>query len=204
MFDSRLRPLIDPPLDRAGRGLAAAGIGADQVTVAGFVCGLAAAGAVAAGAFWLALVMILANRLLDGLDGAVARATGASDLGGFLDITLDFVFYAAVPLAFVIVAPADNAVAGAVLIASFYLNGTAFLAFAILAARRGLETTAQGRKSIYYLAGLAEGAETIAAFVLMCLLPQWFAAIAYVFAAICVVSAGARVVGVALALRRRG
>jgi phosphatidylglycerophosphate synthase len=203
MFDARLRPIIDPPLDRMARLLVRLGATANQLTVAGLVLGLAAAGAVLAGLFWLALVLVLANRLLDGLDGPVARAAGAtSDLGGFLDITFDFVFYAAVPLAFVLRAPADNAVAGALLIASFYLNGAAFLAFAAVAARRGLETRAQGRKTIYYLAGLAEGAETVLVFALMCLLPAAFALIAMVFAAVCFVSASARIYAAALALRR--
>ena len=203
MFDARLRPLIDPPLDRAARVLVRRGVTAIPLTVGGLVVGLAAAAAILAGLFGLALVLMLANRLLDGLDGPVARAGGTtSDLGGFLDITLDFVFYAAVPLAFVLAAPADNAVAGALLIASFYLNGTAFLAFAAVAARRGLETRAQGRKTIYYLAGLAEGAETVVVFALMCLLPAAFAIIATAFAAVCLVSAASRIVAAALALRR--
>lgn len=203
MFDARLRPIIDPPLDRMARLLVRLGVTANQLTVAGLVLGLAAAGAILAGLFWLAFVLVLINRLLDGLDGPVARAAdAASDLGGFLDITFDFVFYAAVPLAFVLRAPADNAVAGALLIASFYLNGAAFLAFAAVAARRGLETRAQGRKTIYYLAGLAEGAETVFAFALMCLLPGAFAIIAMVFAAVCFVSASARIYAAALVLRR--
>ena len=198
MFDSRLRPRIDPPLDRAARALVAAGLTADQITAAGLILGLGAAGAIAFEAYGIALVLIVLNRLADGLDGAVARATRPSDLGGFLDIVFDFAVYAAVPLGFVVAAPAENAVAGAVLLASFYLNGTAFLAFAALAARRGWETAVQGRKSIYYLSGLAEGAETIAAFVLMCLFPSAFAPIAYVFAALCFASGAARIAGVVL------
>lgn len=203
LLDARLRPLIDPPLNRAARALARIGATGNALTVAGLVAGLGAAAAVLGDHYGAALVLVLLNRLLDGLDGPVARAAGeTSDLGGFLDITFDFVFYAAVPLAFVFAAPAANAVAGALLIASFYINGSAFLAFSAIAARRGLETRAQGHKSIYYLAGLAEGTETIAVFVLMCLLPTHFAAIATVFAVVCFVSAGARVVGVALLLRR--
>lgn len=201
MLDARLRPLIDPPLNRAARALVRLGVTGNQLTVAALVAGLGAAAAIILGHTGAALVLVALNRLLDGLDGPVARQAGAaSDLGGFLDITFDFVFYAAVPLAFVLAAPADNAVAGALLIASFYLNGSAFLAYAAIAARRGLETRAQGHKSIYYLAGLAEGAETIVVFLLMCLLPQHFAVIAALFALVCFVSAGARIVGVALLL----
>ena len=192
MFDSRLRRLIDPPLDAAGRWLAARGIGADQMSLAGGAVGLAAAAAIACGAFGWGLVLIAANRAADGLDGAIARATTPTDRGGFLDISLDFVFYAAVPLAFAAHDPARNALAAAFLLASFLANGSAFLAYATLAAKRGLASTAQGVKSIAYLAGLAEGAETIAAFCAMAFWPDAFAWIAGAFAIVCVASAAAR------------
>jgi phosphatidylglycerophosphate synthase len=192
MFDRALRPWIDPPLNRMARRLARHGIGADQITVAGFAVGLSAALAVALGAFGTALVLVAVNRLADGLDGAVARLSGPTDRGGFLDITLDFAFYAAVPLAFAVHDPSRNALAACTLLAAFLVNGSAFLAFALMAAKRGLTTAAQGHKSIYYLAGLAEGAETIAVFIACCLWPQAFAIIAYTFAAICVTSAVAR------------
>lgn len=192
MLDAPLRPWIDPPLSWAGRRLAAQGLTADQITLCGFAAGLGAAAAIAGGQFELALVLIALNRIADGLDGAVARISGPTDRGAFLDITLDFVFYAAVPLAFAVHASETNALAAAVLLAAFLANGTAFLAFAIMAARRGLATSAQGRKSLYYVAGLAEGAETIIAFCAMCLWPGAFVAIAYAFAGLCFASAAAR------------
>jgi len=193
MFDARLRPLIDPPLNRMGRMLAGAGAGANSVTLAGFALGMGAAIAIAAGAFWTGFLLIALNRLADGLDGAVARATQKTDLGGYLDITLDFFFYGAIPLAFAIQDPGTNALAASALLASFYANGSAFLAFAIMAEKKGLSTTAQGSKSLYYLGGLAEGTETIALFLLMALVPAWFPVLAWGFAAVCVVSAAARV-----------
>jgi phosphatidylglycerophosphate synthase len=194
MFDGQLRPWIDPPLERAALRLAGRGITADQVTLAGFGLGVAAAVAVAAGAFGLALVLVAANRITDGLDGAVARATAPSDRGGFLDITLDFAFYAAMPLAFAVHDPARNALAAACLLAAFLVNGAAFLAYAVITAKRGLTSSEQGAKSIYYLAGLAEGAETIAVFVACCLWPGAFAGLAYGFAALCALSAVARLI----------
>ena len=194
MFDAALRKIIDAPLNRAGRGLAAMGVTANAVTAFGLGLGFAAAVAIALGATWIALCLILLNRLADGLDGAVARATSRTDLGGYLDIVFDFLFYGAVPLGFVVADPAQNGLAGAVLLASFYANGAAFLAFAIMAEKTGIETSAQGLKSLYYLGGLAEGAETIAVFVLFCLFPAWFSVIALAFAALCFVSAGARIV----------
>lgn len=193
MLDAAIRRRIDPPLDVAGRWLARRGIGADAITIGGFILGIAAALAVAWGAVGAGLALILANRLADGLDGAVARATRRTDRGGFLDIVLDFVFYAAVPLGFAVLDPARNALAAAVLLAGFLANGTAFFAFALMAERRGLSTTTQGTKSLYYLAGLAEGTETVIAFIAFCLLPSVFPWLALAFAALCAASAAARV-----------
>jgi phosphatidylglycerophosphate synthase len=191
MFDARLRPLIDPPLNAAGRWLAARGLGANAVTITGLVCGLAAAAAIAH-AYALALALIVANRVLDGLDGAIARVRGPSDFGGYLDSLCDFAFYVAVPLAFALADPA-NALPAAILIASFTLTGVSFLAFAAIAAQRGLETSAHGKKSFFYSTGMAEGAETIAVFVLMSVLPVWFAPIAYGYAALCVLTVAQRI-----------
>ncbi len=193
MLDAYLRPLIDRPLNAAGRGLAKAGIGADTVTLAGFAAGMAAAIAIANGAFALGAVLIVLNRLADGLDGAVARATVKTDRGGYLDIVLDFIFYGAVPLGFIFADPAQNAVPGAVLLFVFYANGASFLAFAIMAAKHGLENTRQGSKSLYFTGGLAEGTETIAVLLAMCLFPSAFPWLAYGFALITAVTTVSRV-----------
>ncbi|MCV0425805.1 MAG: CDP-alcohol phosphatidyltransferase family protein [Roseibium sp.] len=192
MLDAYLRPLIDPPLNRMGQKCARAGINANSVTVVGFAFGMGAAVAIASGAWLLGFVLIAMNRFADGLDGAVARATKKTDLGGYLDITLDFFFYGAIPLAFAIQAPDANALPAAVLLCSFYANGSAFLAFAIMAERRCLSTSRQGKKSLYYLGGLAEGTETILLFLLMALFPTWFPLLAWGFALVCFVSATAR------------
>jgi phosphatidylglycerophosphate synthase len=194
MLDSFLRRHIDPPLDAMGRVLARRGVTADQVTLAGWAVGLGAALAIALGAPLTGLAMIVLNRICDGIDGAVARAAGPTDRGGFLDIALDFMFYAAIPLAFAIHDPARNALAAAVLLAAFLANGTAFLAYAVIAAKRGLTTQAQGLKSIYYMVGLAEGAETIAVFCAFCLWPRAFPVLALAFAAVCALSAIARLI----------
>lgn len=192
MLDGVMRRLIDPGLNRAGRRLAGLGVAADAVTLAGLALGLAAAALIAAGAPpGPALGLLLASRLADGLDGAVARARGKTDFGGFLDIVCDFVFYAAIPLAFALRLP-DQAPVAAFLLASFYINGATFLGFAILAARRGMETTARGEKSLYFTAGLLEGSETIGFFVLICLFPQHFGPLATGFGLLCLVTAGAR------------
>lgn len=183
MLDGVLKKRIDPPMNRLAAVLCRRGVGANSVTVAGLVLGLAAAVAIAFGSLWMGLALLLLSRLADGLDGAVARQTGPTDLGGYLDIVFDYVFYGAIPLAFAILDPAANGLAAAVLLMSFYANGASFLAFAIMAEKRKLRTEQRGRKSLFFTTGLAEATETIASFVLFCLFPQYFAAIAYVFAA---------------------
>lgn len=187
MFDARLRPLIDPPLNAAGRWLARWGVGANSITLAGVALGLGAAAAIACSHFMLGLALILANRILDGLDGAIARATRLTDFGGYLDIVGDFVFYVSVPVGFAIAAE-GNQFPALVLVASFALTGTSFLAFATMAAKRGLETSAHGRKSFFYNTGLAEGTETILTFVLMVIMPHWFGVIAMVYAGLCLLT----------------
>ena len=194
MLDGATRRLIGPVLDRLGSGLARSGITADSVTYAGFALGLAAALAIATKLYALGLALILLSRLCDGLDGAVARHTAKTDRGGFLDIVLDFAFYGVIPLAFVIADPAANAIAGATLIVSFYVNGASFLAFAIFAEKRKLATEARGSKSLYFTTGLAEATETIALFCLFCLFPSAFVPLAYVFAALTFATAAARIV----------
>ena len=184
MFDARLRPLIDPPLNAAGQWLARIGVGANAVTLTGIAVGLAAGAAIAQSCFLLGLVLITVNRLLDGLDGAVARATRLSDFGGFLDIVGDFVFYVAVPVGFGLASP-HNLLAALLLVGSFALTGISFLAFAIIAGKRGLVTSAHGQKSFFYNTGLAEGAETIAVFIAMTLLPSSFAVIALGYSGLC-------------------
>ncbi len=184
MLDAKLRPLIDPPLNRAGALLASLGVTANVLTFAGLALGLAGAAAIALGHIGWGLALIIANRLADGLDGAVARVRGPTDLGGYFDIVADFAFYLSIPLAFGILAP-GNTLPAAVLIASFVLTGVSFLAFAVIAGKRGAETTAHGRKSFFYSTGLAEGTETIAVFIAMCAVPAWFGVIAYAYAGLC-------------------
>jgi phosphatidylglycerophosphate synthase len=192
MLDRHLRPLIDPPLNRMGAGVARLGIGANTVTLLGLAFGLAAAAAILIEAWALALGLIAASRLADGLDGAVARVRGVTDFGGYLDIVCDYVFYAAIPLAFIWLDPTANGAAGAFLLASFYVNGGSFLGFAVLAEKQQMQSNARGVKSLYFTGGLLEGTETIALFVLLCLLPGWFAPMAWAFGALCFVTAGAR------------
>ena len=192
MFDSQLRALIDPPLNAMGTRLAGLGVTANAVTLGGLALGLVAAAMIALGAPELALIPLLASRLADGLDGAVARATERTDFGGYLDITADFLFYGAVPLGFVLMNPSAHGAAGAFLLTSFYFNGASFLGYAILAEKHGLESKKRGLKSLYFTGGLLEGTETILFFVLLCLVPAYFAPMAWIFGGLCFVTATSR------------
>lgn len=193
MLDAAMRKIIDPVLNRAGAGLARAGLGADAATLTGLGFGLMAAALIALGAPMWALLPLALSRISDGLDGAIARATRKTDFGGYLDIVSDFVFYGAVPMGFVWADPAGNGAAGAFLLTSFYANGASFLGFAVLAEKRKMETTARGVKSLYFTGGLLEGTETIAFFVALCLWPHWFSPLAWAFGAACFFTAAARV-----------
>ncbi len=185
MLDRYLTTLVRPPLQAVARVLVRAGIGANAITLVGFGIGLFAAFLIAGGAYSTGAVALILSRLCDGLDGAVARETRTTDAGGFLDITLDFLFYAAIPLGFALANPAENALAAAVLLATFMGTGSSFLAFAALAAKRGVQDLATPDKSFYFLGGLTEATETIAFFIAMCLWPAHFALLAYAFAGLC-------------------
>lgn len=188
MLDRFLLPSVKRMLQPAAAALARRGVGADTLTLAGFCIGVSAVPALAMQSYGYALVAILASRLFDALDGAVARLNGPTERGAFLDITLDFAFYGSIPLGFALADPAANALPAAVLLAAFMGTGSSFLAFAVIAAKRGLTSEVYPQKGIYYLTGLTEGAETIAALALMCVFPQSFALIAYVFAAACLIT----------------
>lgn len=191
MLDATLRKAIDPPLNVAGRRLARVGVQANWVTLAGFAIGLAAIPALAGELYVLALIAILVNRLLDGLDGAVARARGLTDFGGFLDIVCDFIFYAGVAFGCALARP-ENALPAAFLVFSFMGTGASFLAFAAIAARKGVSTSERGAKAIYYLGGLTEGTETIVVLCLFCVWPDGFAPVAYVFGGLCWLTTASR------------
>lgn len=193
MLDKHIVPIIKPPLRAIATTLHQRGWSADHVTVAGFVIGLFCVFALALSAPLWALFFLCVNRLADGIDGELARLQTSTDAGGYLDITLDFIFYALFPLGFALAHPDTNALPAAVLIASFVGTGASFLAFASMADKHQIEHPEFNYKGLYYLDGLAEGTETILVFVLMCLLPSYFPLLAWAFAAICAITAVNRV-----------
>ena len=196
MLDKFITPIIKPLLTPVVAALHKLGVTADQLTVVGFLIGMLALPFLAFELWYGALAAIILNRVFDGLDGALARyAQQSSSAGGYLDITLDFLFYAAVPLGFILANPAQNAIAGALLLAAFIGTGSSFLAFAIAAEKFQLDKPQFKYKSFYYLNGLTEGTETIALFIAFCIWPQHFVLLASIFAAACAVTIFTRIYG---------
>ena len=193
MLDRFATALLRPTLNAAARVLAQAGLTANRITLLGFAIGLGAALAIALGAYATGAALILLSRLCDALDGAVARQTQPTDAGGFLDIALDFLFYASIPLAFAAAQPEANALAAAVLLAAFMGTSSSFLAYAAFAAKRGMASLVWPDKSLYFLGGLTEATETLAVFMAMCLWPQYFAPLAYGFAFLCAITTFTRI-----------
>lgn len=194
MLDGVMRKVIDPVVNVWGHQLFARGWTADGMTLVGLGFGLVAALVIALGLpGWMALFPLLAGRIADGLDGAIARAGNKTDFGGYMDLMADFAFYGAVPLAFAWRAPEVNALAASFVLFSFYVNGSTFLGYAIMAEKHGLQTNSRGLKSLYYTSGLLEGTETILFLGAICLWPAAFVPLGWIFGGLCLVTALARV-----------
>lgn len=202
VFDRYLHPRVKPLLNRIAATIDRPEVTPDRISLVGFLIGTLALPFLAMQWYFAALLMIVINRLFDGLDGALARRRDLSDAGGFLDIALDFLFYALVPFGFVLASPTLNAVAGAWLLFAFIGTGSSFLAFAAVADKYKLENLDYPHKSFYYLGGLTEGAETILVFVLFCLFPAYFPLLAWLFGALCWFTTLTRVWGGYHTLRR--
>lgn len=184
MIDAYIRPLIDPPLTQASKVIAKAKISANTMTLIGFAFGLAAMLSIALGQSTLGGFFFIMNRLCDGLDGGIARATKISDFGGYLDIMADFIIYPGIPLAFAFYDPTFTLPAVFLI---FAMAGamTSFLAYAIICAKQDITTHTRGKKSFYYLGGICEGFETCIFLGLMCFFPQFFPLLALVFGGLC-------------------
>ncbi len=192
MFDSLLRPHIDQSLEGVGKWVASTGVSATQVTILGAFFGILAFVFIATGLPFVALWLIILNRIADGVDGAVARVNGQTDFGGYLDLVADFIFYSAIPFAFAVAEPA-YAVAACFLCLSFMGTACSFLGFAILAAKQNICSSARGQKTFYYLGGLTEGLETTLLLCMMALWPAYFVYLAWGFGLLCWVTTATRV-----------
>ena len=185
MLDTIAVKIIKKPLHLVAGILKKTGINKDVITLTGFVIGLFAIVLIAFHFYTIALVFIAINRIFDGIDGALARLTKPTDSGGFLDITLDFIFYAGIVFAFALADPESNAIPACLLLFSFIGTGSSFLAFSVMAEKNGIKSMEYPHKSLYYLGGLMEGTETIIFFILFCLFPSSFPWLAILFSILC-------------------
>jgi len=201
MLDAALRRATGPAFEATGVRLARAGLRPGWLTAAGWLAGVGACVAAGTGTWGAALALWLANRLLDGLDGPVARAGQPSERGAFVDIVADFSVYGGFVVGVAVAEPPAR-LACAALLAAYYTSGTAFLALSSLLERQQAESLGDQR-SLRFVGGLAEGGETIAVYVLFCLLPSHATLIAWLFTAAVTVTAAQRVVTGARLLRGR-
>jgi len=190
MFDSKIRGVIGPPLELAGGKIAALGVPPAAITAGGWILGVGACVAVSVRVWLLALVLWLGNRLLDGLDGPVARVRGATERGGYLDVVSDFSIYGGFILGLAVAVPQARLACAALLLA-YYVSGAALLALSSLLERRHQKSVDE--RSLRLVGGLAEGFETVIAYVLFCVFPQSTALIAWIFTALVGVTAFQRV-----------
>ena len=184
MLDRRINKIIHPIMNGLVSHIPRQ-ISANTITLAGFAIGVMVVPLLWLKLYSAALAVILVNRFFDGVDGAVARKYGTTNLGGYLDITCDFIFYSVVILGFALTDPENNGLAAAFLIFSFIGTGSSFLAFAAAAEKQGISSDSHGLKAFYYLGGLTEGTETILFFVIICMYPEYFPLLAVVFGSIC-------------------
>ena len=189
MLDPPVRRALAPGLERTAAGLDQLGVHPIALTGVGWLVGVAACFAAGTGHWTFALVLWLLNRIVDGIDGPLARRRGATDLGGFLDLLADFSIYAGFVLAVGVERP-EARVACLALLAAYYLSGTAFLTLSPLLERRGV--TGDGR-SLLFVGGLAEGTETVLAYVAFCVFPGEAELIAWIFGAMVTVTVVQRV-----------
>lgn len=198
MIDQALRARLGPSLDRVAGRLAGRDVPALGVTAAGLLAGLGACVAIAESAWALALVLWLVNRVLDGLDGPIARQRGVTELGGLLDFVADFIVYSGFVLGVAIAHPSAR-LACVALLATYLVNNVALLSFSSVIERLGLELGDE--RSLRLTTGIAEGTETIVVYCLFCVVPGSSTTIAWGFAGLVAVTAVRRVAYAARILR---
>ncbi len=175
------------------------------LTLIGLAFGIGSAVAASHQQWVLALAAFAMNRLLDGLDGAVARSRGqVSDVGAYLDMMTDAVVYVSIPLGLAIGHDRNEVwVATAVLLGTFMINMISWSHLSALLERRGAGAATTGElTSVTMPPGLIEGTETVLAFGLFMIMPGWIIGSMVAMAVAVAAGAGVRTVqGVALLAR---
>ncbi len=179
MIDKRIQKLIDPHLNFISSHLVRFGITANQITYFSLVFIIIIVFLIIYGETYLAIIFIILNRICDGLDGSVARIKGITKFGGYIDILADYTFYISVPLGFAIMSE-NNSFPTIVLLISYLLNSSSFLGLAAIK-NFSKEKTDNKNKSFFYSFGYIEGTETILFYLIICIFPNKYALLTYLF-----------------------
>ncbi len=198
MFDRIILSKIKPFRRKCAQLLYRGGFSPNGISVTGAIIGFIAAIAISLQYYLIGLLCICVNRIFDGLDGPLAqeyrekKKPHSSRLGGYLDSVCDFLFYASIPIAFILADLARNTVIGIILLFSFFCTAVTFLVYAAVSVK--VDSYVKNKeKSFSYLWGGAEGFETIVFFVLICIFPSFFPVLAGIFAILCFFTAGSRI-----------
>lgn len=173
MFDHLLRDFKDQLLAPLARLLR--GVPPNLISVVALLFGIGAAAAAAKAAFSVGLALWLANRIIDGLDGTVARvAERQSDFGGYLDILLDFVVYAAIPVGFAISSIDRPVLIWAVALeGAFFVNACSWMYLSAVLEKRASGARATGELTTVTMPpALVAGFETVVFYALFFLFPE--------------------------------
>lgn len=184
MFDAPVRRMLPRVLAGVVAPLVRAGVSPNLLSGLGALLAVAAAGAIVGGQALVGLLLWLASRLLDALDGLVARASSQNSLfGGYLDITLDMLAYGAMVLAFACV-HADHTFLMLCVMFGYLLVTTTTLALSSMLEREAREHPGNDR-SLQFTPGYAEAGETTVVYVAWTLFPEYIGVIGWVWVAIC-------------------
>lgn len=175
MLDTIIRPYIAPSLDKIAQKMETLNVPVNVITLAALGVGLVGCFFVAIQSYLFGLVLVVGSRVLAGVDGAIARRTGGSDFGAYLDRVCDYIFYAAFVFFFVL-ASQNHYLAGLFLTFSYVGMAVSHLVYVGIAEKRH-QTTPSG--------GLVGHSEIIIFMVLACLFPASFSAMAFLFGLLC-------------------
>ena len=197
MFDRRIQKFTQKPLVLIAKIIIKL-IKPNHMTILGFILGLLMCVLVFFQFYLTALILLVLNRLCDGLDGTMARLTIPSTLGGYLDIVFDFSIYSGFVLAFGL-SNSNYTIISMVLLFLYIGTGTTFLARAAIQTQldkipESSDSKKELPKSFYYSSGLIEGTETTIFMILCLLLPNFYIFISIIFGILCLITFVSRIV----------
>lgn len=200
MIDTELNKIFKPILDVSAKKLLKFNVTPNSITFIGFFFGVFCFYSIVNAMFFYAFIFLFLNRLCDGLDGALARLIGETDIGAFYDIVLDFLFYSLFPISFIFL-NIENAYSICFLLLSFVATQTTFLASAWIIEKNKMLILENQKKSFFYIGGITEGFETILCFVMMLLFYEYINYIAYIFGILCWITFITRVISITKLLK---